>query len=1128
MRQGPGRAVLLTGLIAVVLIMGLLTAPLSRPLGADVGDDAWELMHSGTSGILLGVWGNADDDVFAVGYDGAILHYDGISWSTMTSGTSNTLWGVWGSAGNNVFAVGCWGDVIWHYDGISWSTMTTGADNSLFSVWGSAEDDVFAVGHAGTIVHYDGSNWSQMSSGTPQRLDAVWGSAGDDVFAVGELILHYDGSSWSPMSSGTTQRLFAVWGSAEDDVFAVGDQGTIVHYDGSSWSPMSSGTSTWLCGVWGSAGNDVFAVGDHGTILHYDGSSWSPMTSSTSRSLRDVGGISGSNVVAVGLFETIVHYPAVVNEVAGTWAAMSISGSGTFNTGNGDVTGGTVDIEVDITGDINGTFQYSAALYPGESWHGTSAAVNGTVTIDGLDHPATLWLKGDFTSFDLTGGVPPTTPPTGWECDLLCTVGDTHGWTTDGSDIAADFGWSGSCSGPVDINLGAGTWQVTGGSGSGSWNGLATECLAGRTEYVGSGAGTVVLPGSKLAEIVYAASMDGMFILAQYNSNPGDTPIKQTLDKYIQVDSSIVGPEITWSGVELRVYYTDAQLSAAGIDESTLKMHRWDGANWTEVVDSGVNTDDNYVWAGLTSFSAYSPMGDQSTTAPTVTTEAATLIEETTATLNGQVSNDGGEACEYRFEYDVDSGEPYASSTNWTDNIITAQLFSQAIPGLSKGTTYYFRAQARNSAGTGSGAELALLTRPDAPTGFNATTANSTRIDLSWVKGDGAQKTKIQRKEGGYPADRDDGTEVYFDTGVSTSDTGLTQGMTYYYRAWSYVQGSEQWSVEYAEASATIIGPPEVTTDTAAPVEETTAILNGQVSNDGGEVCQYRFEYDTDSGEPYAHSTAWTGNKTSSQSFNEGISSLAKGTTYYFRAQARNSAGTGSGAELALLTKPDAPSGLAASAAGATQIDLSWTKGDGAQKTKIQRKEGGYPADKNDGTEVYFDTGVGASDTELTPGTTYYYRAWSQVTGSTQWSDGYAQDTTTTGLEGATISGKTGEANCAVLSVVTIELWEGAVLIDTVTSDGSGNYEIIAPDIGTYDVVAKKTDFKDETRTVNVADIELEYTLDFIGETGMVPSAATMAYVLECVNHWLYPPGDECDLSMAKVLATVNAWLYPT
>jgi hypothetical protein len=191
--------------------------------------------------------------------------------------------------------------------------------------------------------------------------------------------------------------------------------------------------------------------------------------------------------------------------------------------------------------------------------------------------------------------------------------------------------------------------------------------------------------------------------------------------------------------------------------------------------------------------------------APDAATNDASLVEGTTAALNGTLNDDGGEACEYRFEYDTDSGEPYSLSTAWTGSITTGQSFSAAINSLSKGTKYYFRAQARNSAGTISGLELNLLTRPDEPVGgsFTATAAGGAQIDLSWVKGEGAQRTMVRAKEGGYPDSVTDGRQVYFDTGTSVSDTGLSPETTYYYRAWSEVTGSQQWSSTYVQISAT-------------------------------------------------------------------------------------------------------------------------------------------------------------------------------------------------------------------------------------------------------------------------------------------------------------------------------------
>jgi len=212
--------------------------------------------------------------------------------------------------------------------------------------------------------------------------------------------------------------------------------------------------------------------------------------------------------------------------------------------------------------------------------------------------------------------------------------------------------------------------------------------------------------------------------------------------------------------------------------------------------------------------------------APSVTTGAASFIEETSATVNGTLTDDGGEACEYRFEYDDDApGVPYDYATTWTGSITSGQQFSASLSSLDEGTVYYYRAQVRNNAGTASGSGQSFLTKPLEPSGFTATTASSSQINLSWTKGVGAQRTKIMRKEGSYPTHVNDGDEVYFDTGTSTPDTGLMPSTTYFYSAWSEVTGSQQWSDNPAQANATTTsGAPTVIGGLVLPVNKATVL----------------------------------------------------------------------------------------------------------------------------------------------------------------------------------------------------------------------------------------------------------------------------------------------------------------
>lgn len=96
---------------------------------------------------------------------------------------------------------------------------------------------------------------------------------------------------------------------------------------------------------------------------------------------------------------------------------------------------------------------------------------------------------------------------------------------------------------------------------------------------------------------------------------------------------------------------------------------------------------------------------------PVVSTSPATDVTKDSATLNGSVTDDGGEACQYRFRYKDEKGD-YVY-TSWTGSVTTGQSFSQAISDLKANATYYVSAQAKNSAGEGAwGNEQTFVARP--------------------------------------------------------------------------------------------------------------------------------------------------------------------------------------------------------------------------------------------------------------------------------------------------------------------------------------------------------------------------------------------------------------------------------
>ncbi len=306
-------------------------------------NNEWTTMESGATAWLYGVWGSSDNDVFAVGGEGTILHYDGNTWNTMHSGTNVSLNGVWGSSSTDVFAVGQSGTIL-RYNGNSWNSMSSGTTKTLVGIWGSSDSNIFAVGGAGegsVILHYNGNAWREMQSSNLNGLNGVWGSEASNIFAVGEnrTVLRFNGSNWTPMYSSGGAHLNSVWGSQSNDVFAVGEWGFIQHYDGIRWTEVNRGMAQYLIGIWGSGANKVFAVGgtvgSGGRILLYNGNVWSTVHTTT-KWITGVWGSGPNDVFAVGEGGTILHYAGEPKPYLTYVGAQQISGGSMFFLGEID------------------------------------------------------------------------------------------------------------------------------------------------------------------------------------------------------------------------------------------------------------------------------------------------------------------------------------------------------------------------------------------------------------------------------------------------------------------------------------------------------------------------------------------------------------------------------------------------------------------------------------------------------------------------------------------------------------------------------------------------------------------------------------------------------------------------
>jgi len=171
-----------------------------------------------------------------------------------------------------------------------------------------------------------------------------------------------------------------------------------------------------------------------------------------------------------------------------------------------------------------------------------------------------------------------------------------------------------------------------------------------------------------------------------------------------------------------------------------------------------------------------------------------------------------------------------------------------------------------------------------------------------------------------------------------------------------------------------------------------TAILNGTLVDDGGLVCECRFEYGLTPA--YGSFTAWQGGMRTGDIFQALVHNLPGGATVYFRAAARNALGTTYGAQMRFTTIPTLPIVLTVAATnvytGGARLNGLIVQDQGAP-CRVQFEYGGTPSY---GAKTPWVSGFVTGNTfffdivGLSPGQGYHFRAVAE----NRYGKGYGQN----------------------------------------------------------------------------------------------------------------------------------------
>lgn len=161
------------------------------------------------------IWGSSSSDLYFVGYNGNITHYDGTTFKKMTSGTTVELKDVYGTPdGNEVWACGWNSDdgnsVILRKTDNNWNKIVELISpdfnsppyySNISTLWTNGSGEFLITGIPDGIVRHSTSDVNKAKTDQFSRKNFAYrirGNADNNIFLAGDggMIWHYNGKSW--------------------------------------------------------------------------------------------------------------------------------------------------------------------------------------------------------------------------------------------------------------------------------------------------------------------------------------------------------------------------------------------------------------------------------------------------------------------------------------------------------------------------------------------------------------------------------------------------------------------------------------------------------------------------------------------------------------------------------------------------------------------------------------------------------------------------------------------------------------------------------------------------------------------------------------------------------------------
>jgi phosphodiesterase/alkaline phosphatase D-like protein len=791
---------------------------------------------------------------------------------------------------------------------VEFPTVTTGSASGIASTGATVAGTVNA-NNAGTTVTFEYGLDTSYGSSVTALQSPVNGTGNTEVSAVLYGLLpntSYHFRALGVNTAGTTNGSDATFTTAKAAPVAITDDTSLPDTLSATLYGMVNAnnddtTVTFEYGLTSSYGNSVSATpgsvsGTGGKIVSCDLSGLTPNTTYHYRvvAVNSAGRTEGSDET----FTTLAEYSTVITGSADAITFFGATLNGTVNANNADTAvtfqyglttsyGSSVSaVPGTATGmDNTGVSAALTGLLPNTAYHFRTVGVNAAGTTNGSDATFTTGKAAPSATTDAADGISSTG----------ATLKGTVNASNDDTTVTFEYGPTASygtqvTAGPSSFTGSSNTpvsYMLTGLTPNATYHyRVVAVNPAGRTNGQDQTFTTLVKAASVGTVSADSITSSGALLTGAVNANNASTTVTFEYGLTTSYGSTVTADESPVAGMS----FTLVSKAVTGLLPNTLYHFR----------AVGVNTADTAYGYDVTFTTGKA--------APNATTNVASSVSSTAATLNGTV-NASNENTMISFEYGLSTS--YGTTATAVPSIATGSnntLVSYGLTGVSPNTMYHFRVVAANPTGTTNGLDQTFTTSAVVPTVTtgSADSITSSGAVLSGTVNANNADTTVTIQYGlttsyGFTV----ATSPYTATGtgntsVSAALTGLLPNTAYHFRA---VGQNSAGTTNGLDATFTTgKEAPSALTNAASNIVPTAATLNGTVNamNDSTAVT---FEYGL--------TEAYGSSETAAESPVTGIgdtpvscsiTGLTPNTTYHYRVVAVNSVDTVYGSDQTFTT----------------------------------------------------------------------------------------------------------------------------------------------------------------------------------------------------------------------------------